>query len=137
MKRYVAEATVNGKARAYDRVTHDRPHGEETLKLRLLQRATSAEPDVAARKTATLPESSEIVVYGTAWCGDCRHTKRFLDQHQIAYRWIDVDWDRDAMERVIAINHGLRSVPTLVFPDGSTLTEPSNAQLARKLGVRR
>ena len=88
------------------------------------------EPSVAAAS-----DDQEIVVYGTGWCGDCHRSRRFLDQHQIHYRWVDVDREPGATELVVAINHGRRSVPTIVFPDGSTLTEPSNAELGRKLGI--
>jgi mycoredoxin len=77
----------------------------------------------------------ELVVYGTAWCGDCYRTRRFLDRNAVPYRWVDLDEHPEHVERVRAINRGHRSVPTLVFPDGSTLTEPSNAELGRKLGL--
>ena len=74
-----------------------------------------------------------VTVYATAWCGDCHRTKAFLDRNGVKYRWIDVDDDPSAMQKVVEINGGYRSVPTLVFPDGSTLTEPSNRELQEKL----
>ncbi|MEZ0397369.1 MAG: glutaredoxin domain-containing protein [Anaerolineales bacterium] len=74
-------------------------------------------------------------MYGTRWCGDCRRARAFLDRHGIAYRWIDIDQDAEAAARVERLNNGFRSVPTLVWPDGSMLVEPSNAQLAAKLGI--
>lgn len=74
-----------------------------------------------------------IVVYGTTWCPDCVRAKRVLDQHKVAYQWIDITADPDAAEYVSQVNRGLRSVPTIVFPDGSILVEPSNAELANKL----
>jgi glutaredoxin-like protein len=74
----------------------------------------------------------KIIVYGADWCGDCRRARRFLNQNQIPYEWIDIDRDRQAEQYVIQINHGFRSIPTLVFPDGSLLIEPSNARLAEK-----
>ena len=73
-----------------------------------------------------------LVVYGSRWCGDCTRTRRFLDQHQIEYEWINIDHDREAEKFVIQTNHGFRSVPTLVFPDGTILTEPSNAELVER-----
>lgn len=79
--------------------------------------------------------TAPLIVYGTRWCSDCHRTRRFLDQHQIPYTWIDPERDEEAMRRVLEINRGTRSVPTLIFPDGTTLTEPSNGQLARKLGL--
>ncbi len=77
----------------------------------------------------------EIIMYGTAWCGDCVRSKRLLDRYGVVYRWIDIDQDLEAQARVIEINAGLRSVPTIVFPDGSVLVEPSDPELAAKLGL--
>lgn len=83
-----------------------------------------------------LPESTPLlVVYGTRWCGDCRRSRAFLDRHGVPYHWIDIDQDAEAAAYVERLNRGFRSVPTLVWPDGSMLVEPSNAQLAAKLGI--
>jgi glutaredoxin-like protein len=79
--------------------------------------------------------TENLVVYGSDWCGDCRRTKRFLNQHNIRYTFIDVALDPQASEFVVKVNHGMRSIPTLVFGDGSMLVEPSNAALAEKLGL--
>ncbi len=76
-----------------------------------------------------------ITVYGTFWCPDCERSKRFLGKHLVCYDWVDIDQDDQARQLVENINHGKRSVPTLVFPDGSVLVEPSDAQLAAKLGL--
>lgn len=77
----------------------------------------------------------KIIVYGTSWCGGSRRVKRILDENKIAYRWIDIDEDKDARALVEKINNGYRSVPTIVFPDGSILVEPADEILAQKLGV--
>ncbi len=77
----------------------------------------------------------EIVVYGTSWCPDCRRSKQFLGEQRIPYRWVDIEHDAQAMAYVEQVNQGGRSVPTIVFPDGETLVEPTNAELARKLGL--
>jgi hypothetical protein len=53
----------------------------------------------------------------------------------VAYRWINIDADRDGEAYVFKVNRGMRSVPTIAFPDGSVLVEPSNYQLAEKLGL--
>ncbi|NJM07698.1 NrdH-redoxin [Candidatus Gracilibacteria bacterium] len=79
--------------------------------------------------------AENVVIYGAMWCGDCRRSKKFLDERKVAYTWIDVDKEPDAMAVVEQANGGMRSIPTLVFPDGSILVEPSNAQLAQKLGL--
>lgn len=80
--------------------------------------------------------SQTIRMYSTHWCGDCRRSKRFLEAHQIPFEEINIDENRQAAEIVLALNHGARSVPTIVFPDGSVLVEPSNMTLAGKLGIK-
>jgi glutaredoxin len=79
--------------------------------------------------------NDEIVVYGTKWCGDTRRATRWLEDHRIQYRWVDIDLDQDGRKFVETTNHGFRSVPTIVFPDGSVLVEPSTVKLAEKFGV--
>ena len=74
-----------------------------------------------------------ITFYCTMWCSDCRRARRFLDERGTAYRCVDIDEDAEAAAFVKQVNHGLRSVPTLVFHDGSILVEPSDAQLAARL----
>lgn len=76
-----------------------------------------------------------LKLYGTSWCGDTRRARVFLETNQIPFEWIDIDKDPEAAKLVEKINNGYRSVPTLVFPDGSTLTEPSSAELKEKLGI--
>lgn len=76
-----------------------------------------------------------LIVYGTPWCPDCRRSKQFLGEHRIAYDYIDIDQDPAAQAEVERLNRGNRSVPTIVFPDGSILVEPSNEVLAQKLGL--
>ena len=77
-----------------------------------------------------------IKLYGAHWCPDCRRSKLFLGEQQIAYDWIDIEKDEEARRYVEQINNGKRIIPTIVFPDGSILVEPSNAELAQKLGLR-
>lgn len=79
---------------------------------------------------------SEITMYGAPWCGDCRRAKRFFGEHRIAYEWVDLEENQDAQKTVIEMNDGKRIIPTIVFPDGSFLSEPSNDELAEKLGLR-
>ena len=88
-------------------------------------------------KGKTMENSSKdmIVVYGTSWCGDTNRARRFLDQNKISYRWIDIDQDQEGRAFVEKTNRGMRSVPTIVFTDGSILVEPSTFTLANKLGI--
>ncbi|PWH13165.1 MAG: NrdH-redoxin [Anaerolineae bacterium] len=78
-------------------------------------------------------QPSQIVLYGTSWCGDCRRARQIFAQMNIPYLDIDIDSDRQAEAFIKQINRGNRSVPTIVFPDGSTLTEPDNLSLSNKL----
>lgn len=78
----------------------------------------------------------EITVYGTSWCGDCHRSRRFLNHHGIPYKWIDVDKDAESSALMKELNRGRWVVPTIVFPDGSILTEPPDRVLAEKVGVR-
>jgi len=78
----------------------------------------------------------EITVYGAHWCPDCRRSKQFLGEHQIPYNWVDIEEDREGEKFVIEKNAGKRIIPTIVFADVSILVEPTNAQLAEKLGLK-
>lgn len=77
--------------------------------------------------------TSKITMYSADWCGDCRRSKRLLDLLKVDYRLIDVESDASAAEKVIEINGGFRSIPVIVFQDGSHLTEPSDKVLKQKL----
>lgn len=76
-----------------------------------------------------------IHVYGTAWCGDCKRAKQFFGEQRVHYRFTDVDMDADGLAYVEQVNGGKRIIPVIEFADGSTLVEPSNAELAAKLGL--
>ncbi|MCB9156763.1 MAG: FAD-dependent oxidoreductase [Caldilineaceae bacterium] len=78
----------------------------------------------------------QITLYGAYWCPDCRRSKQFLGEHQIPYNWVDIEQDAAAEQLVIEKNNGKRIIPTIVFEDGSFLVEPSNADLAQKLGLK-
>lgn len=78
---------------------------------------------------------SEILFYGAEWCGDCRRSKAFLEEHDISYTYVDLEEHPALIEEVVRRNDGLRSIPTIVFPDGSHLTEPSDRELGAKLGL--
>lgn len=79
--------------------------------------------------------SEALMFYGTAWCPDCSRARNFLDKQRIAYVNIDIDKSPEGRAVVEKLNRGNRSVPTIVFPDGTFLVEPSTAQLAQKLGL--
>lgn len=77
--------------------------------------------------------TTQIKMYGAEWCGDCRRSKRFLDSNNVSYEYIDVEADPSASDKVIEINGGQRSIPVILFSDGSHLTEPSDNDLKAKL----
>lgn len=74
-----------------------------------------------------------IIMYGTSWCGDCRLARMVLDKHAISYEDIDIDEVPEGRARVIELNQGNRSVPTILFPDGGVLVEPTRQELEAKL----
>jgi thioredoxin reductase (NADPH) len=76
-----------------------------------------------------------VVMYGTNWCSDCKRAKKFFGEQRIPYRYVNIEKDHEAMDFVIRVNEGKRVVPTIIYQDGSMLVEPSNADLARKLGL--
>ena len=76
---------------------------------------------------------SALTMYTTTWCGYCRRLKSQLDSAGIAYREVDVEQVPDAAGLVERINGGNRTVPTLVFPDGSTATNPSLDEVRARL----
>ncbi|MFO7678484.1 MAG: FAD-dependent oxidoreductase [Chloroflexota bacterium] len=83
------------------------------------------------------PESSNIItIYSATWCPDCKRAKQFLGDQRIPYINVDIEQDPAAMAYVEKVNKGMRSIPTIVFPDGDILVEPSNAQLAEKVGLK-
>ena len=77
--------------------------------------------------------STSITMYSADWCGDCVRSKRLLDSLQVSYEIIDVESVPGASEKVIEINGGKRSIPVILFPDGTHLTEPSDIDLKAKL----
>src|SRR5262245_32805137 len=81
-----------------------------------------------------MPQTN-LTVYGATWCNDCKRAKKFLGEQRVHYHWVDVEQDADGLALVERFNKGRRLIPTIVFEDGSILVEPSNAELATKLGL--
>ena len=77
--------------------------------------------------------SETIIVYGTPVCPMVTPVRSALKRASAEYDYIDIWQDDEARARVRSINNGNESVPTIIFPDGSTLTEPSDKQLFQKL----
>ncbi|WP_298334401.1 glutaredoxin domain-containing protein [Ferrimicrobium sp.] len=76
-----------------------------------------------------------LVVYGADWCPDCRRSKELLLQTGTAFTWIDTDADEAGKAHIRELQGGEPHIPTIVFEDGSFLVEPTDQELAAKLGV--
>lgn len=80
-------------------------------------------------------KQEEVIFYGTRWCFDCKRSEKFLKKNGISFHRVDIDKDPAGRAYVEEVNNGARSVPTIRFPDGDILVEPSNDELAKKLGL--
>src|SRR6266516_6394499 len=78
---------------------------------------------------ALLMRTNAFIMYATRWCGDCQSYRRWFDAHSTFYDAVDNDRDEQAAASVMQVNGGMRSVPTIVFPDGSVLVEPTSRAL--------
>ena len=76
---------------------------------------------------------AELTMYSTTWCGYCRRLKLQLDQVGIDYEEIDIERDEDAARFVEGVNSGNQTVPVVLFPDGSTATNPRLGQVQDRL----
>lgn len=78
-------------------------------------------------------KKEHIKIYGTSWCGATQRVVSFLNSRKISFDFIDIDNDKKGEEFVKKVNKGYRSVPTIVFSDGSILVEPSEIELSKCL----
>lgn len=76
-----------------------------------------------------------ITLYTSTYCGSARAAERIMNDHGVAFEVVNIDDDDEARRRLIELNGGYASVPTLVWPDGRKLTEPSMSTLHRTLGI--
>ena len=74
-----------------------------------------------------------LTMYTTPWCGYCRRLKSQLAREGIEITEVDIEREPDAAEYVMTVNGGYQTVPTVLFPDGSTLTNPSAAAVKQRL----
>lgn len=81
-----------------------------------------------------LPSTGTVTMFSTTWCGYCRRLKSQLDREGIGYTEINIEETPGTAELVETINGGNQTVPTLLFPDGSSATNPSLAQVQKQLG---
>ncbi len=78
---------------------------------------------------------TNIKLYGTNWCSDCKRSKKFLGEQRIHYEFVNIEEDQEGQAFVQRVQNGGMTIPTIVFDDGSILIEPSNAEVAAKLGL--
>ncbi len=78
---------------------------------------------------------AQLTMYSTQWCGYCQRLKAQLGREGITYTEIDIEHDAEAADLVEKVNGGNRTVPTVVYEDGSAVTNPSLGQVKEKLGL--
>lgn len=76
----------------------------------------------------------KIVMYSASWCPDCKRSKKLLDDNKIEYALVDLGKDNQAFLFVEKLTRRVK-IPTIIFPDGTIMIEPSDMQLKRKLGL--
>ncbi|CCH74142.1 putative enzyme [Nostocoides australiense Ben110] len=79
------------------------------------------------------PAAGSVTMFSTTWCGYCTRLKSQMDREGIAYTEVNIEHDPDAVAFVMSANNGNQTVPTLLFPDGSTATNPSLIEVKKKL----
>ena len=84
-------------------------------------------------RTNKMTHDEIIKFYGNSWCPSSRRARKILEAKGVEFEWINIDEDPDGREFVMEVNNGNRSVPTIVFPDGSILVEPSRSELLSKI----
>ena len=77
--------------------------------------------------------SGQLIMYTTPWCGYCRNLKKQLAREGIEISEVDIEQDQAAADYVMSVNGGNQTVPTLLFPDGTALVNPSAAQVRARL----
>ena len=76
-----------------------------------------------------------LTMYTTTWCGFCVRLKDGLERDGITYTEVNIEEDANAAELVMSVNGGNRTVPTVVFPDGTAATNPSLAEVRSRLAA--
>jgi mycoredoxin len=83
-----------------------------------------------------IPPAGSVLMFSTSWCGYCRNLKGQLDRAGVPYTEVNIEEVDGTAELVAEVNGGNQTVPTVLFPDGSTATNPSLATIqARLAGV--
>ncbi|MGO2658853.1 mycoredoxin [Mycetocola reblochoni] len=91
--------------------------------------------DIDQAKTRALPSTGEVTVFSTPWCGYCQRLTAQMDRAGVAYRTIDIEQHPDAAALVESVNGGNQTVPTLLFADGTALTNPSLHEVQQRIAA--
>jgi mycoredoxin len=83
-----------------------------------------------SEKYSTFPE--QLTVFSASWCPDCKRAKKILDEKQIPHLIVDIGKENEAFLFIEKLTKRVK-IPTLIFPDGTIMIEPSNADLLAKL----
>ena len=100
--------------------------------------ATSHGTDTAtdpADEAFALPAAGTVTMFSTTWCGYCRRLKAQMDDAGVAYTEVNIERDPQALAFVVEANNGNQTVPTLLFPDASTATNPSIGEVKNRLAA--
>ena len=89
---------------------------------------------LAEASEGAMADEKKITMYGADWCSDCRRSKGYLTAHGVPFTYVDVDADAAAKEMIEKLT-GAKSIPVIIFDDGSYLIEPSNDALGAKVGI--
>jgi mycoredoxin len=82
-----------------------------------------------------IPAAGSVLMFTTDWCGYCKRLKNQMDSAGVAYTEVNIEQVEGTAEIVAEVNGGNQTVPTLVFPDGSTATNPSLADVQARLAA--
>jgi mycoredoxin len=83
---------------------------------------------------APTPDTAAVTMFTTTWCGYCVRLKKLMQREGIDFAEVDIEQDDQAAQLVMQANGGNRTVPTLLFTDGTALTNPSIDQVKAQLG---
>lgn len=90
---------------------------------------------MSATASDFVPQPGSITMFSTEWCGYCKRLKKMLDSEGIGYVEVDIEHTPGTPELVEAVNGGNRTVPTVIFPDSTTATNPSLTEVKQRLGL--
>lgn len=89
----------------------------------------------SATQSDLTPSGAALTMYTTSWCGYCVRLKKMMEREGIAFTEVNIEEDPEAAELVMAVNGGNQTVPTVVFADGTAMTNPSIGEVKAKVAA--